>query len=263
VTQLQGMSLTAPRRARAVLPLVMLAFVFVACASSKSEVGLGGSSPCTAIISDAPPPGPGYPEHTNVIASVFWVGEGESTDNGFIQNRSSAWEEDWQGRFGGEDSPDARSGYCPTAFIPRENAFYVALPYNDLDALGKRRPEAASTVPWFAAAEAASTADGGTGRKPDGRLQSVLEHRWVEVSLQGRRCYGQWEDVGPFLEDDAAYVFGTAAPRNKVDLGAGIDLSPAMGICLRVDGDAIVSWRFVEQREVPQGPWSVVVTAPR
>jgi hypothetical protein len=54
-----------------------------------------------------------------------------------------------------------------------------------------------------------------------------------------------------------------APPRNDVDPAAGIDLSPAMASFLEIDGVGKVSWRFVDQSDVPYGPWSVITTKPR
>lgn len=231
--------------------LVGLAVALLGCRrTAPPEAGGPSASPCaaTAAIAARPPPDR-YPLHERVVATVFWVGEPASPDNGAIHNRSSAWEEDWVGRFGGVDTPDARRGFCPRAFVPKENPFYVALPYDDRDEEGEVRPTAASAIPWFA--------------EPGVDGPSAVRHRWVEVSRGDRRCYGQWEDVGPYLEDDAAYVFGGAPPRNEIAPGAGIDLSPAMATCAGVDGVAEVAWRFIDRADVPPGPWLARVSGPR
>ena len=81
-----------------------------------------------------------------------------------------------------------------------------------------------------------------------------------------RVCYGQIEDAGPGEYHDAAYVFGAddARPVNTRYGGAGMDVSPALTGCLgfpELDGIATgISWRFVEEWEVPPGPWSWIVT---
>jgi len=176
-------------------------------------------------------------------ATVFWAGEGEGDDNGFIHNRSSAWDVDWEKNFGGYDDPECRDGYRPCGFVPKENPFYVALPYNDLneDGTHKRDP-----------------------RLPPGPREqwvSDLKDRWIAVRAGGKICYAQWEDVGPFGEDDIAYVFGDALePLNQRGERAGIDLSPAARDCLGVGGLSDVEWRHVEASEVPDGPWLVSVT---
>src|SRR5438874_2455120 len=63
------------------------------------------------------------------IATVFWVGEGPTADNGFIANVKNAWDGEWQAHYGGVDDPHDRCGYWPCSFRPRENPFYIALPY--------------------------------------------------------------------------------------------------------------------------------------
>ena len=90
---------------------------------------------------------------------------------------------------------------------------------------------------------------------------SLLKNRWIAVQAGDAVCYGQWEDAGPFENDDAAYVFGDAPePRNKRGVSAGIDLSPAMRDCLGVGSVARVTWRHVEAEQVPDGPWKEIVT---
>jgi|GEM_PF-2966177 len=178
-------------------------------------------------------------------ATVFWVGEGANETNDFIHNEASAWDEEWEQHFGGLDDPDCRIGFHPCGFVPKENAFYVALPYNDLDDTGKRK-STATHVPW----------------NDPNAAKSVLKNRWVEVRVNGRSCYGQWQDVGPNHEDDWDYVFGNALrPLNTFGVRAGIDLSPAMRDCLAVGDVSDVEWRHVEKTEVPSGPWKEVVTS--
>ena len=64
------------------------------------------------------------------------------------------------------------------------------------------------------------------------------------------------EDVGPFYTDSAAYVFGDGRPWPNVNHGAGIDVSPAVRDYLGLGSLDLVDWRFVEQADVPAGPWS-------
>lgn len=178
------------------------------------------------------------------IATVFWAGEDATDENGYISNAESAWDEKWGQHFGGVDDPECREGFSPCDFTPQENPFYVALPYNDLDDQGDKKPDA-TRVPW---------------NDPKTK-KSVLKNRWVEVHVEGKSCFGQWEDVGPFYEDDIAYVFGGAqGPKNTDGEGAGIDLSPAMRDCLGVDGSAEVLWRHVAESDVPLGPWKEIIT---
>lgn len=181
------------------------------------------------------------------IATVFWVGEGEDEDNGYISNVPSAWDEEWMTHYGGVDSRENRCGFQPCAFVPKENPFYVALPYNDLDDDGDKKANAVR-IPWN---------DPSVSR-------SVLKNRWIEVRHLGKTCYGQWQDVGPFEEDDIEYVFGTEQnSKNTQGEKAGIDLSPALAECLAIDGSDAVQWRHVESTQVPQGDWTKIITTRR
>lgn len=180
------------------------------------------------------------------VTTVFWVGEEEDEDNGFIHNRASAWNEDWMGSFGGEDDPDLRCGYRPCAFTPRENTFYVALPYYEYDENGAFR-ENAKRIPWY------------TPELMHAGL--LLKNRWVAVRANDKTCYGQWADVGPFETNDFEYVFGDAPhPKNTQGLAAGLDVSPAMRDCLGLSGNDITYWTFMDAALVPSGPWKEVVT---
>lgn len=182
--------------------------------------------------------------YKKVLTTMFWAGEGADDSNGFISNVPSAWDGNWMTSFGGVDDPDDRCGYYPCDFTPKENPFYFALPYNDLDDLGRRK-ENAKQVPWFEEYQ---------------DKKSIIKNRWIEVRYDGNICYGQWQDVGPFEEDDFEYVFGNASHKNTYGVGAGLDLSPAFFTCLGLDTNREVEWRFVDDKEVPKGPWTEVVT---
>jgi hypothetical protein len=186
-----------------------------------------------------------YPLHEDVRTTVFWIGEPASADNDEIANAQSYWDADWQAHFGGVDDPDHRTadGKWPAGFRPEENPYYFALPYGELDDSDAIKPDV-TTVPWY------------DGQRID-RDHSILKNRWIEVRRGGTTVYAQWQDVGPFDEDDPDYVFGTAAPHEQ---RAGLDLSPAAADGLGLDGRAEVSWRFVRARDVPDGPWTEIQT---
>jgi hypothetical protein len=202
----------------------------------KRFLGHGSSSPRHTM----------YLEH-RCVATEFWCGEDAAADNDFISNVPSAWCDDWVESFGGVDDPHHRDGYLPAGFQPKENPFYVALPYGDYDDEGVR-PNV-SRIPWHKA---------GPDDYPENG--SLLKNRWVEVRHRGRTAYGQWEDVGPNEEDDPDFVFGAAEPKNTFGERAGIDLSPALCHYLGIDGSGNVVWRFVEADDVPRGPWSEITT---
>jgi hypothetical protein len=180
-----------------------------------------------------------YPWKITIVATVFWIGE---TGNG-PTNTQSAWDTNWVRSYGGVDDPVRRNGYEPSGFRPLENPFYVALPYCDMQS-GRLKPEAAKVVPWFIA-------------KFRGIEQSVCKGRWLEIRHGPKICYAQWEDVGPFHTDLAAYVFGAERPSPNLNHSAGIDVSPAVRDYLELSSLELVDWRFVEQIEVPIGPWSL------
>ncbi len=188
--------------------------------------------------------GKSEPPWKSALATVFWVGETETEDNDHIANLKSAWDAKWVEHFGGVDDPDHRCGYDPCGFKAKENPFYVALPYDDMEENGRRKL-VNSFIPWDAS----------------GAKRSLLKNRWVAIRANGITCYAQWQDVGPFEKDDAPYVFGAAAtPKNRKGESAGIDLSPAVRDCLGVGGVSRVQWRHVDGREVPSGPWKRTIT---
>ncbi len=184
--------------------------------------------------------------HQKVRATVFWVGEPPDADNAGITNVASSWTGDWVKAYGGIDSYDKRCGYKPCGFTPKENAFYFALPYNDRDNNGNLKPASElKQIPWYSG--------------PALQDESLLKNHWIAVTnlSNGKTSYAQWEDVGPFNEDDIGYVFGNKPPKYSK---AGLDLSPAMNTYLNLNGEGDVSWRFVDASAVPDGPWKTTVT---
>ena len=185
-----------------------------------------------------------YPWKTDIVATVFWVGEAPAGNNQ-TPNHQSSWDSQWAKNYGGFDDPDpTRRGtdYCPIAFKPGQNPFYVALPYNDLIDYRTTKPEAARIIPWFKERFVKA------GR-------SVLKGQWLALRYGNRVCYAQWEDCGPWVTDDSAYVFGNARPKNSENGGAGIDVSPAVRDFLGMSSGAKCDWRFVDLNEIPDGPW--------
>jgi len=180
-----------------------------------------------------------------VKATIFWTGEEATADNGYIANSPSAWDEHWKDHFGGYDDPNHRNGFLPQAFTPKENPFYFALPYSDFTNAGVRRATAAQC----------SAITGNNNPS-----YSWCKNAWIMVRYGDRTVYAQWEDVGPYEEDDTAYVFGTAAPRNSFGTHAGLDVSPAVRDYLKIPDVATVTWQFVAANSVPAGPWTQTIT---
>ncbi|HEX3445406.1 MAG TPA: hypothetical protein VHS80_11870 [Chthoniobacterales bacterium] len=179
----------------------------------------------------------------NITTTVFWVGEPAAINNP-VANDKSAWDGGWLSSYGGYDNPNpgARVNFVPLSFLPRQNPFYVALPYNDVDN-HHTKPEAAQVIPWFS----------GTFVR-DG--QSVCKGRWLAIRHNNRVCYAQWEDVGPFATDHWQYVFGNERPRPNRNQDAGLDVSPAVRDYLGLAGLDACDWKFVDSRSVPAGPWT-------
>ena len=185
-----------------------------------------------------------WPTHDNIITTVFWVGESANIDNGNIANGASAWDERWVEHFGGIDAPGNRRGFYPTKFIPKENPFYFALPYSDLTNAGMRKQTAVLCV-----------------NSPTKTDFSWCKNTWIEVTHGLKKAYAQWEDTGPYQEDDTPYVFGTHTPLNIKGTAAGLDVSPALQGYLQLADVDKVSWRFISYSEVPAGPWKTIITA--
>src|SRR5262245_34850357 len=89
------------------------------------------------------------PWKIGIMTTIFWVGERPSVNNPVPNDRSS-WDPNWFSNYGGYDDPNSKSrkDFIPMSFLPRQNPFYVALPYNDVEG-GHTKPEAKDLIPWF------------------------------------------------------------------------------------------------------------------
>lgn len=247
------------------------------------------TTPTPVPTSTTPPPvehGRVYPMHTKIVATTFWVGEifdPKKPDGSQVcSTYDSQWAYHWSGiktgvagkgtdcegaPLGGCDGIAAKNkcdtevrkpdnGYFPSQAKPKENPFYLDLPYDDVnDATAAKNR--GTVVPW-------AHDPGLTGGA------SIMKNRWVKIiGPNGKTCYGQNEDAGPSsgnLYHDSNYVFGNtdARPVNKEFNGAGMDVSPALNGCLgfkELDGDSdLISWQWVDDVDVPPGPWKTVVT---
>jgi len=205
---------------------------------------LTASSAETAVpaLPIARPSGDVFPWKRNVVTTIFWVGEEQVTGKTSPQHQS-AWDKDWLKNFGGVDNPEpaARHDYIPISFVPRQNPFYCALPYNDVEH-GQFKPEAPIVIPWF---KQVHTGPG----------QSVCKGRWVGIRKGDRICYAQWEECGPFRTDHFQYVFQNERPTPNASRGAGLSVSPAVRDYLGLAPTDVADWRFVEVSDVPLGPW--------
>ena len=204
-------------------------------------------APPPSIASSSSPPiarlsGDIFPWKTAVATTVFWVGEEQAAGKTSPQHQS-VWDKDWLKSFGGVDTPEpaARHEYIPISFVPDQNPFYCALPYNDVDQ-GRFKPEAPTVIPWFKQVH-------------PGPGQSVCKDRWVAIRKGDRICYAQWEDCGPFRTDHFQYVFQNERPTPNASHDAGLSVSPAVRDHLGLAPADVTDWRFVEVSDVPPGPW--------
>lgn len=184
------------------------------------------------------------PVYKKTMTSLFWVGEASDAENAYIPNHESYWDSFWMDHFGGIDDPENRCGYNPCGFTPKENPFYFALPYGDRNEDGSLKASM-KKIPWY---------------KDVPEDISLLKNHWIEIVYNGKTCYAQWQDVGPNEMDDFDYVFGSAKPQNTFGVRAGLDLSPATWTCLGITNNALTEWRFVDEKDVPDGPWKKIVT---
>lgn len=196
--------------------------------------------------------------HPGTEATLFWIGAVfDDTVDG--QSVSSAWNPTWAQEYGGCDGlgpigrscrPDPRRpgvGWFPTAMTPKQNPFYVGLPFDDVS--DPAAYAARERLPWAGEPEYV--------RLLDDRAVSLLKNRWVAVTGPARTCYAQVSDSGPGRVADPAYVLHGARHQDQY----GINLSPAVFSCAGLDfetGSGRVDWRFAD--DVPEGPWTRVVT---
>lgn len=208
-----------------------------------------GSRPMMPVRPVAPFSRAIYPWKTHITATIFWCGE-QPTARNPTPNCKSSWDTEWAINFGGYDNPDpseriadhAAGEFRPKRFIPKLNPFYVALPYNDVQGWGRHKPEASRVIPWFSR----------LSPKPG---KTVLKGKWIQIYHEKKSCYAQWEDCGPWVTDDWEYVFGSKRPKTRENGAAGIDLSPSIRDFLDLGSGDKVHWRFVEEGQVPYGPW--------
>jgi len=179
-----------------------------------------------------------YRVHSKVLATQFYV------------QGAVAWDVDALKRFGCIDSPYGRVSDNPPDCTPRRNPFYLALPYSDIGPDGEDSNK--SKIPWY------------NKTKHSGKNRTALKGRWVEVTHGSRKVYAQLIDCLPVSGSESSwnkqcnhfnYVFGDGKPTYP-----GIDISPSTSRYLGLykggyHSDDHVSWTFVDDEDVPYGPW--------
>src|SRR5438309_11678668 len=110
-----------------------------------------GFALCLAVLAvscTGPSPGPAasgqYPWHTGIVATTFWVGEIFDPNAADGSQVLSTYDSTWMQDFGGCDGQvvgngcntearTASNGYFPVHMTPKENPFYLDLPYDDVN----------------------------------------------------------------------------------------------------------------------------------
>src|SRR4051794_7426582 len=71
-----------------------------------------------------------FPWKSNIVTTVFWVGESAGGNNP-VPNYKSSWDANWQASYGGVDTPEAgaRRDYIPVSFLSRPKPFFFAFAY--------------------------------------------------------------------------------------------------------------------------------------
>lgn len=245
---------------RAVRLAVLVCLILTGAMGAGASAG--GDASTAAVVRS-------YPWHTRIVSTTFWVGEifdASAPDGSQVY---STYDSQWERHYGGCDGVlrkgrcetehrVARRGFFPSSMTPKQNPFYLDLPFDDVN-----NPQAFAArgrlVPW-------AHDPGYRSRIRDSGF-SLMKNRWVElIGPNAKTCYGQIEDAGPGLYDDWRYVFGpdNRPPANRRYNGAGLDVSPALTGCLGfsdINGDTDrVAWRFVERAAVTPGPWLRIIT---
>src|SRR5260370_39460450 len=99
------------------------AFAQIEAVSEKDKPRIRKSSPSR--------PAQPFPWKTNIVTTVFWIGE-QPGGNNLVPNCTSAWDKQWTKNYGGFDEPKAarRSHDIPGKWTPRQNSMSGTLPYN-------------------------------------------------------------------------------------------------------------------------------------
>ncbi len=184
--------------------------------------------------------------HENIVTTWFQAGAPAGPDDQGISNESSAWYSNWAQHMCTVDYDGSRKLEQKDC----DNLYYFALPCADYDEAGP--------IPEHIA------------MSPRGEYEeSAFKNRWIQVNLRLgsliRTVFVQWQDVGPLYTDDCKYVFGGERPRQERtgDVESALDLSPAAFKYLVGDlsiGQLKTEWRFVDDVEVPPGPWTKNIT---
>ena len=134
-------------------------------APSKTTTPPAPTKAPTPTPTQTPAPGPTqadvgrtYPVHTGIVSTTFWVGEIFDPNASDGSQMISTYDSSWYANYGGCDGVAAAgkcatekrvssNGYFPTSMKPRQNPFYLDLPYDDVnDTTGYA--QRCAVIPW-------------------------------------------------------------------------------------------------------------------
>src|SRR5438046_6826053 len=104
---------------------------FAKYAMKLREQALLKVEPQVFVPTSSRPAAQRFPWKSNIVTTVFWIGESAGGNNP-VPNFRSSWDLNWQANYGGYCKPNSssRRNYIPVGIHPRQNPFYFALPYN-------------------------------------------------------------------------------------------------------------------------------------
>ncbi|HET7446361.1 MAG TPA: hypothetical protein VFJ49_00255 [Methyloceanibacter sp.] len=110
----------------------------------RGLLAVAGSAACFALLRPSIARAITVPinDFKTTMTTMFWVGEPSNAENDYIPNHESYWDKDWLASFGGVDHPRHRDKDWPAGFTPKENPFYVALPYGEFGKGDRLKTEA-------------------------------------------------------------------------------------------------------------------------
>ncbi|MDQ1573958.1 MAG: hypothetical protein QOH44_1517, partial [Actinomycetota bacterium] len=172
-----------PRRSVTLAALAVAAAVIAILWSCTEKSGTTGTTPtplptatssppaiptltptASPMPTSTPPPKPPrapanpYPWHTNIVSTTFWVGEIFDPNASDGSQVISTYDAHWYANYGGCDGVvangdcsterrTAQNGYFPLRMTPKQNPFYLDLPFDDINdpAAFARRGQ---VIPW-------------------------------------------------------------------------------------------------------------------
>src|SRR4051812_12241317 len=102
---------------------------FAKYAMKLREQALLKMEPQVLIPTSSRPAVQRYPWKTNIVTTIFWVGE-QASGNNPVPNFKSSWDLNWTANYGGADNPEpsARRNYIPIPSFPNQNLFTFPYP---------------------------------------------------------------------------------------------------------------------------------------